>query len=474
MGTILEPQPVASRGLAVSVEPKALATLVKRLNEFLKPFLPVFGRPERQLQARRAIQGFLSDLERKSAEPIAELHGQPRRAMQHFIGAGPWSDQLVLDLLVDQVADELGSVDGALLIDPTSFPKKGTESVGVGRHWCGRLGKIDNCQVGVFLGYASGKGHTLVDCRLYLDEEWAADKARREKCYVPKGVVFQRSWELAAELIACRASSLPHRWIVADEEFGRPTEFRDLLAARGERYMLEVPCNTSVKVLGQVPHPGRRPDPRPVSEWAEGLPKKAWKLFTVRDGTKGPLQVWAAWTRVVTKDDPSKKKSTWTRMERLLVIKTVGQQPQTKYFLNNAEQSVTLQEMVQAACTRWRVEDSFERAKGQAGLHHYEVRSWTGWHHHMTLGMMALWFLVREHRYLCVSFPPSDSSAASLVSGGRTAPPPHARPVGGGDQPAPPPQRASAVPSLGHGHRGARSGTRRGRLVTTGPANPAQ
>jgi SRSO17 transposase len=467
MGTILGPQQVASRGLAVSVEPKALASLVKRLNEFLRPYLPLFGRPERQVQARRAVQGLLSDLERKSAEPIAELHGQPRRAMQHFIGAGPWSDQLVLDLLVDQVADELGSVDGVLIIDPTSFPKKGTESVGVGRHWCGRLGKIDNCQVGVFLGYASKKGHTLVDCRLYLDEGWAADKARREKCYVPKAVVFQRSWELAAELITCRAASLPHRWIVADEEFGRPTEFRDLLAARGERYMLEVPCTTSVKVLGQVPHAGRRPNPKSVSEWAEGLPKKGWKLFTVRDGTKGPLQVWAAWTRVVTKDDPSKKKSPWTRKESLLVIKTVGQQPQTKYFLCNAEESVTLQEMVQAACTRWRVEDSFERAKGQVGLHHYEVRSWTGWHHHMTLGMMALWFLVREHSHLHESFPPSDRSAAPGLLGCGPSPASHARPALCGGPATAHAERTGAPSPLGQRESPPRGREGRGRLVTT-------
>jgi len=476
MGTILDPRGATTREVVLTVAPKALVAVVKRLDEFLRPYLPLFGQAERRVQAKRAVQGLLSDLPRKSAECIAEFHGQPRRAMQKFIGAGPWSDELMLNLLADQIADELGTVDGVLILDPTSFPKKGDESVGVGRHWCGRLGKVDNCQVGVFLAYASAKGHTLVDYRLYLDEDWAKDKARREKCHVPKDVVFRRSWELAADLIANRAQSLPHRWILGDEEFGRPTEFRDLLAARGERYMLDVPCTTSVKILGQTPHPGRWPSPTTAEDWADSLPAKKWKLFTVRDATKGPLQVWAAWTRVATKEDPSKKKSPWNRKEKLLVIKTLGQRPQTKYLMCNAEQTVTFQEMVQAGCTRWRVEDSFERAKGEVGLHHYEVRSWIGWHHHMTLGLMALWFLVSEHSHLRESFSPSDSdgAAAPELLGRRASPSPHPRAALRGNAPTPHTQRTGPPSSLGQRESAPRGREGRGRLVTTRPDSHAQ
>lgn len=437
MGIILDPRAERSRGVVVTVDSKALGPVVKHLNGFLQPYLPLFGVQERQLNARRAVQALLSDLPRKSAEPLAEFHGQPRRAMQHFLGAGPWDDDPLLDLLVEQVAAELGMVEGVLIIDPTSFAKKGKESVGVARQWCGRLGKVENCQVGVFLSYASARGHTLVDYRLYLPEkEWARNKARREKCYVPEGVVFQRTWELAADMIINRGSRLPHQWIVGDDEFGRPSEFRDLLAARGERYMLDVPCTTSVKVLGQASHPGRRPNPTTVERWADSLPQKGWKLFTVRDGAKGPLQVWAAWTRVATKDDPGKKNSPWNRLETLLVIKTVGQQPETKYLLSNAQKTVTLQEMVQAGCTRWRVEDSFERAKGEVGLAQYEVRSWTGWHHHMTLGLIALWFLVKEHRRLQAAFPPLHGSATAILPLRGSSPTTEPSRVGGQDQSA--------------------------------------
>jgi len=423
MGTILCDEESRARGVVVTVNPAALKPVLAHLKRFLSPYLPLFGKQETQDNAKRAVQGLLSDLPRKTAEPIAELHGRPRRGMQQFLGAGCWQDKQLIDLLVEEVRAELGSVDGVLIIDPSGFPKKGEESVGVSRQWCGRLGKVENCQVGVFLSYASRKGHTLVDYRLYLPQEWAKDKARREKCYVPKGVEFQRSWELGLEMVANRAASLPHRWILGDDEFGRVSQFRDLLAERDERYMLDVPSTTKVKILGQVPHPGRPPGPISVSNWAAGRPSRDWRVFTVRDGAKGPLQVRALWTRVMTRLDPSKRNSPWVRKETLVVIKTLGQNPETKYLLSNADETITFQEKVQAACTRWRVEDAIERAKGEVGLAQYEARSWTGWHHHMTLGLMALWFLVREHSRLRAAFPPCDSPATPPLHRGTTPSP---------------------------------------------------
>lgn len=409
----------SSRGVGVvDVDPDVLAPMLDDFQAFVQPYLRLFGRSQVRENAERAIRGMLSDIPRKSAERLAEFNGQPRRAMQRFVGAGPWKDAPFIDRLCSEVGHEIGQPDGVLIVDPTSFVKKGDESVGVKRQWCGRLGKTENCQIGVFLSYASKEGQTLVDYRHYLPEEWAADKARREACYVPKDVTFRTSWELADELITNRAATLPHSWVLGDEEFGRVGEFRDRLTARSERYMLDAPSDVHVRILGQGARRGRRPDPVPAREWVSELRDRDWTLFTIRDGTKGPIQVQAAWTKVVTNRKPRSPKGDWSREEVLLVVRTLGQQPQTKYLLTNADsKTVPLPVMVQAACTRWRIEDCFERAKGEVGLHHYEVRSWTGWHHHMTLGLIGLWFLTLQHRKLRKRFSPLHGSAGSLLHG---------------------------------------------------------
>lgn len=407
---------VARSRRVVKVAPKELVPTLGRLRRHLRPFLPLFaGRSEVRQNAAMAVEGLLSGLPRKSVEPIAEFHNEPRRALQRFVGAGGWRDEPLVDRLVAEVEEELGCADGALIVDGSGFPKKGTESVGVKRQWCGRLGKVENCQVGVFLAYASREGHTLVDERLYLPEEWASSPSRREKCYVPETVEFRKAWELADEMIAARSASLPHGWVLGDDEFGRVTAFRDRLAARGERYMLDVPANTHVRIRGQKPHAGRPPGPIEAREWAAAHVTKAdWTLYTVRNGAKGPYQVEVAWTRVDTKRDPDKKKSPWDREETLLVIRTVAQQPEVKYCLSRAVPDVPIEKKVQAACSRSKIEDCLERAKGEVGLDEYEVRSWTGWHHHMTLGLLALWFLVKEHRRLRRRFPPLHGSAGPL------------------------------------------------------------
>lgn len=401
----------------VQIPAKAFLSALDDLDVFLQPYLPLFGREECRDNGSRAIRALLSNLPRKSAEPLAYYHDLPRRAMQRFVGAGTWEDEPILDVLCNEVAQDLGDKDGVFIVDKTCFAKKGDKSVGVARQWSGRLGKVDNCQSGVFLTYASRKGHTLVDRRLYLPEDWAKDKARREIAHVPKDVVFATSWELADELISLRSVVLPHGWIVGDEEFGRPGEFRDRLRDRDEKYMLEVPSDLHVRDLGQRKHAGRRPDAVEAREWTDSRSPRDWKLFTVRDTTKGPLQVRATWTRVMTNRRPDTKKGDWSREEVLLVIKTLGQRPETKYFLCTVGENISLEERVQVACTRWKIEDTFERAKQEVGLAQYEVRSWTGWHHHMTLGLLALWFLTRQHLRLRPSFPPSDSLPDAVLRG---------------------------------------------------------
>ena len=204
-----------------------------RLTQFLARYLPLFGRAEQRDNARLAIEGRLGGLERKTCEPIAREADVPRRALQRFVGAGQWDDEAVTSETRAEVTEELGDARGVLALDPSSFPKKGTESCGVKRQWCGRLGKTDNCQVGVFLGYASAKGHVLVDRQLYLPEDWSEDKARREKTYVPETATYQPKWRIGLNLIR-RSKAIPHAWITGDDEFGRVTEFRKALRADRE------------------------------------------------------------------------------------------------------------------------------------------------------------------------------------------------------------------------------------------------
>src|SRR5438046_3563601 len=183
------------------VPPGLLRGVRPRLETFLEPFVVSMTREEQRHNARQYVQGLLSDLDDKNAEAIAYLHDQERQALQKFLGQSPWEHTPLLDELVRQVGTALGEPDGVLVLDPSAFPKKGTESVGVQRQWCGRLGKIDNCQVGVYLAYVSAEEHALVNTRLYLPREWAKDKARRKKCHVPREVKFQTRHELCLGML---------------------------------------------------------------------------------------------------------------------------------------------------------------------------------------------------------------------------------------------------------------------------------
>src|SRR5579872_1961816 len=190
----------------------------QRLQRFLQRYLPCFYRVEQRALAEVVVRGKISKLERKTSEPIAYLAGRRREPVQHFVGAGLWDDEAVMAQLRRHVAQERADPDAVLVLDPSSFAKKGTASVAVARQWCGRLGKIDNCQVGIYLGYASRVEHALVDCRLYLPKEWAADKSRRQKAGVPKKVRFRTRHELALALLEEHGAVLPHAWVAGDDE----------------------------------------------------------------------------------------------------------------------------------------------------------------------------------------------------------------------------------------------------------------
>jgi SRSO17 transposase len=403
------------------VTPDIVRNRADRLTAFLQRYLPRFYRVEQRATATLVIRGRLSGLERKTSEPIAIEAGLPRKPIQFFVGSGRWDDEAVMAELRAHVREELAASDGVVVVDGSAFPKKGIESCGVARQWCGRLGKVDNCQVGVFLAYAAAGGYAPLDRRLYLPGDWAGDEARRAKCHVPVDVAFREKWQIALELLDRSLPGLAHSWVAGDDEFGRASEFRAALRLRQERYVLDVPCNTTVRDLGRRRPPRKRAVPFVRADaWAASQPESRWERITVRDGEKGPLTVDAMTVRV-----RAKQEGRIGPEERLIVIRPVGES-RTDYALTNAGPEVPLAEVVRAQRQRHRIEEMFATGNGEAGLDHYEVRSWVGWHHHMTLSLVALWFLCLERRQ-AGGENPGDYGATGAAHPGPIAPRPASR-----------------------------------------------
>jgi SRSO17 transposase len=367
----------------------------------LQPFVAALQSPEQRTNAQHYVEGLLSDLDSKDAESIAYLHDRERQGLQKFIGQAEWKHRPMVTELARQVAAELGEDDGVLVFDPSAFAKKGTESVGVQRQWCGRLGKVENCQVGIYLGYVSRRDHALVDFRLFLPQEWAQRKRRRAKAGVPAEIRFQTRHELMLEMLDDHGSKLPHAWIAGDDELGRSSWFRQQLRERNERYMLAVPSNTLVRDL-KAPEPpastaGGRPRKVPfvrVDRWRAAVPESAWQTIEVRAGEKGPLVVQATWTLVQARTQ-GKGSDVW---ETLVVFREKQNDGAWKhdYLLSNAWVETPLEEFARVFKAEHRIEECLQRAKGEAGLADYQVRTWEGWHHHQTLALMATWFLTQE------------------------------------------------------------------------------
>jgi SRSO17 transposase len=401
------------------VPPGLLRGALPRLENFLRPFVAQFCSAEQCTNAQHYVQGLLSDLESKDAESIAYLHDRERQGMQKFIGQARWDHRPPLSVLTRQVAAELGEPDGVLVFDPSAFPKKGTESVGVQRQWCGRLGKKDNCQVGIYLGYVSRLEHALVDVRLYLPKEWARDRKRRQKAGVPRELRFRTRHELALEMLDERGPALPHAWITGDDEMGRCSWFRQELRARHEHYLLAVPSNTLVQDLlaPDPPYSGRGKRPAApftrVDCWCAALPEETWETIDVRDGDKGPLTVQVTRTLVQARSDgrPSGV------VETLLVFREQQADGSWKhdYALSNVALGTSLAEFARVLKAEHRIEECLKRAKSEAGLADYQVRTWEGWHHHQTLSLLATWFLMQETRRGKNTDTGTDSSASAYA-----------------------------------------------------------
>jgi len=398
---------------------KDLQRSLPLFREFLDRFTPHLvddKRSEsRKERADAYLRGLLLDAEStKTSESIAlKVHGDPSqvRMTQIFLGQSAWHDEPLRDELVSWVDEEIAAENGVLIVDESGFPKCGDQSVGVARQYCGATGKIDNCQMGVFLAYASDKGHTLMDERLYLTEEWAADEKRRQEAGVPEDVVFRTKPELALELIRQVGPKVRHGWVTFDEGYGKDPAFLSGLEELDERYIGEVPKSFRgwlKRPKVEEPKAGRNGRPRrkarvkageskpqTVEEIAAALPASAWQRLRFREGSKGTQQAHFARVRIVVERDDLPGPEVWLVIER-----SCDQAPYIKYYISNAAVDCPLMEMAQTGHQRWSVEDCFLRGKQEVGMDDYEVRGWRGWHHHMTLVMMALWFLVLQKQRL--------------------------------------------------------------------------
>lgn len=382
------------------VSPQVFSGVKERLALFVSPFAALLTQPAQREHTTEYLHGLISDVERKNVESIAYHHDQDRGSLQHFIGCAQWDHRPLMTELARQVGRELGEEDGVIVFDPSAFPKQGKQSVGVARQWCGRLGKVDNCQVAVYMAYISRMDHALVNVRLYLPEEWARDRVRRKAAGVPKEVRFQTRHTQALEMLAEQGHLLPHVWVTGDDEMGRNAGFRRDLHAAGEQHLLAVPSNTLIRDLhAPTPEPRGRGAPRKqpfqrVDKWRDALSKDAWTRITVRDGEKGPLEVEVATCRVRTKISQRVMKYD----EMLVIVRSLNEEGVTKYdfYLSDAPRETPAKEFARVALSAHRVEEAIKRGKSEAGLSHYEVRTWRGWHHHQTLSLIAVWFLVCE------------------------------------------------------------------------------
>src|SRR5256884_3780611 len=279
------------------VSPDVFHRMLDRLCAFVVPYQHALETETGQRNVPLYLQGLLSHLPGKNAEDIATFVDVERPIIQDFIGTIPWDHRPLLTVLVGQVAERLGEPEGIIAFDPSSFPKRGTHAVGVKRQWCSHRGEVDNCQVGVFMGYVSHHDHVLLDFRLSLPEEWARDEQRRQACHVPPEVRYHTRQAQCLEMLAEWGDQVPHSWVTGDDELGRHTRLRHELRERGERHVLGAPCTTTMRDLG-APLPayqgrGRRPKApwQSVTQWRQGLDAEAWTYVTVRDGEKGPVTI---------------------------------------------------------------------------------------------------------------------------------------------------------------------------------------
>ncbi len=343
-----------------------------------------FVRAEPRQLAFDYLRALLSPIERKNGWQIAEhLGATAPDGVQRLLATAHWDADRVRDDLRCYVVKHLGHPDAVLVIDETGFLKKGTKSVGVHRQYCGTAGKRENCQVGVFLAYASPRGRTFLDRELYLPETWANDAARRQEAGVPTSVTFATKPQLARQMLTrTLEAGVPAGWVTADSVYGGAYQLRQDLTVRQVPYVLGVTSQQGVLVWhNAVPYPIQ------VRELVATLGPDAWQRLSAGDGAKGPRVYEWAWGVI----RESAVQPGW--LEWWVARRSLSDPTDIAYYLACAPAATSLQTLVRVAGTRWAVEESLETAKGEVGLDQYEVRKWVGWYRHITLALLAHAFL---------------------------------------------------------------------------------
>jgi len=377
---------------------------------FHEQFAGCFQRSESREHFFNFMAGQFSDLERKSIEPIAlALKDANVRSMQRFVSDAPWDDDQILSKYRSLINDDLGSADAALIFDESGFVKKGQDSAGVARQYCGNIGKVENCQVGVFAAYVSEYGYSLIDKRLFIPEKWFADnyRVRRQKCKVPADARFQTKPELAVEMLDAinRENVLPYKYVLADSVYGVSPEFISAVEALPDKvYFVSVPKDTQcwlkrpMTITKAYRWGGKArqktfladPDTKPLSveEVAKNINDYFWYRRQVSEGTKGPIVYEFTRRQIILSAAGVPQKTVW-----LLIRRTLEGDVKYSYFISNASPSTRLKTLVWLSGLRWAIEQCFEETKTELGMDHYEVRKLPGWHHHMLTCMLAHFFL---------------------------------------------------------------------------------
>lgn len=386
---------------------------------YMNHLCELLGHADRRAAFLDYSRGLMLPIERKSVEPLA-AHTDPDRvsgkhqSLHHMVAKSEWSDEAVLGGVRNWVSPAMKLKDGCYwIVDDTGFPKKGKHSVGVARQYCGQLGKQDNCQVAVSLSLASARGSLPIAFRLYLPEEWAHDKARREKAGVPPEIKFATKPQIALEQIrAAKASGVPLGVVLADAGYGNGIDFRESLSELGLKYCVGVQSNTTVWTGMRAPlppKPKKSPHGRPatrlrraaghepvsVKNLAFELPRTAWRTVGWREGSNAPLVSRFAALRVRAAHQDWRR-SDLREEQWLLIDWPENESEPVHYWLCNLAANTALRTLVNTAMTRWRIERDYQELKQEFGLSHYEGRGWRGFHHHASLCIAAYGFLLSQ------------------------------------------------------------------------------
>ena len=383
----------------------ALERVYEAFQEFHAYFAPAFGRKQWRERSGQYLQGLLvQSEERRNAENLSETVAASPRVMQRFLTEARWDDDAVVDRLQEYLAPRLEHAQGVWVLDGSDFPKQGVKSVGVSRQYCGTLGKIANCQAGVFLAHVGPRGRALVDKRLYLPKEWTGDGERCAAAGVPRERRTYRSkTELALEMVE-RAQARGHltaQWVAGDSAFGMSPNLREGLAAAGMRYVLDVRPDMTVWPLELAwtdpPYQGNGRPRKPrlrggqrqtMLERAAAIPADGWREITVAEGSQGPRTYRYSAQRVRATHRRKPGEILWAVYRR----NRDGSEP--RYYLSNAPDDTPLETLAYVGGSRWRIETEFETEKSDVGLDEYETRTWAGWHHHITMCLLAGAFLL--------------------------------------------------------------------------------